>query len=156
VFAALLIVVFEASVTRLIQLYIIGVFTSFTFGQAGMVKHWNRLLRAGLVTAERRPAVLRSRAINLTGAVLTGLVLVIVTVTKFTHGAVPGAHRHAGPLRAHARHPPALRVGRRGAGARGRAGAAAQPQPRDRAGVQGARADPARAGLRPAPPGRTT
>jgi hypothetical protein len=42
VFAGLLIVVFEASVTRLIQLYIIGVFTSFTFGQAGMVRHWNR------------------------------------------------------------------------------------------------------------------
>jgi amino acid transporter len=107
VFAALLIVAFEASVTRLIQLYIIGVFTSFTFGQAGMVKHWNRLLRRGLVTAERRPAVLRSRAINLLGSVLTGVVLVIVTVTKFTHGAylvliampvlyllMRGIHRH--------------------------------------------------------------
>jgi amino acid transporter len=46
VFAGLLIVVFEASVTRLIQLYIIGVFTSFTFGQAGMVRHWNRRLAA--------------------------------------------------------------------------------------------------------------
>ena len=87
VFAGLLIVAFEASVTRLIQLYIIGVFTSFTFGQAGMVKHWNRLLRRGLVTAERRPEVLRSRAINFTGALLTGVVLVIVTITKFTHGA---------------------------------------------------------------------
>ena len=42
VFAGLLIVAFDASVTRLIQLYIIGVFTSFTFGQAGMVRHWNR------------------------------------------------------------------------------------------------------------------
>ncbi len=87
VFAGLLIVAFEASVTRLIQLYIIGVFTSFTFGQAGMVRHWNRELARGAVTAERRGAVLRSRAINALGAGLTGLVLVIVTITKFTHGA---------------------------------------------------------------------
>jgi amino acid transporter len=107
VFAALLIVAFDASVTRLIQLYIVGVFTSFTLGQAGMVKHWDRLLRRGLVTAERRPGVLRSRAINLAGALLTGVVLVIVTVTKFTHGAylvliampilyvlMRGIHRH--------------------------------------------------------------
>ena len=87
VFAGLLIVAFDASVTRLIQLYIIGVFTAFTFGQAGMVKHWNTLLRNGSVTSERRPGVLRSRAINALGASLTGVVLVIVTVTKFTHGA---------------------------------------------------------------------
>jgi len=87
VFAGLLIVVFEASVTRLIQLYIIGVFTSFTFGQAGMVRHWNKQLAGGAVTADRRASVLRSRAINAVGASLTGLVLVIVTITKFTHGA---------------------------------------------------------------------
>ncbi len=87
VFAGLLIVVFEANVTRLIQLYIIGVFTSFTFGQAGMVKHWNRLLAGGSVTAEGRGQVLRSRFINALGATLTGLVLIIVTITKFTHGA---------------------------------------------------------------------
>ena len=87
VFAGLLIAAFDASVTRLIQLYIIGVFTSFTFGQAGMVKHWNRELARGAVTAERRRVVRRSRAINAVGASLTGLVLVIVTITKFTHGA---------------------------------------------------------------------
>ncbi len=87
VFAGLLIVAFDANVTRLIQLYIIGVFTSFTFGQAGMVKHWNALLRGGSVTAERRGTVLRSRFINGLGCTFTGLVLVIVTVTKFTHGA---------------------------------------------------------------------
>ena len=87
VFAGLLIVVFEASVTRLIQLYIIGVFTAFTFGQAGMVKHWNRLLRGGTLTPEARRNALRSRVVNATGAGLTGLVLVIVTITKFTHGA---------------------------------------------------------------------
>ncbi|TAL24426.1 MAG: APC family permease [Frankiales bacterium] len=87
VFAGLLITLFDASVTRLIQLYIIGVFTSFTFGQAGMVKHWNRLLRSGAVSSDRRAGVRRSRAINALGAALTGLVLVIVTITKFTHGA---------------------------------------------------------------------
>ncbi len=87
VFAGLLIVAFDASVTRLIQLYIIGVFTAFTFGQFGMVKHWNRLIGSGSVTAERMPGVKRSRAINLTGASLTGVVLVIVTVTKFRQGA---------------------------------------------------------------------
>jgi amino acid transporter len=86
-FAGLLIVAFDASVTRLIQLYIIGVFTAFTFGQAGMVKHWNRTIASGAVTAERRGSVLRSRAINALGASLTGVVLVIVTITKFTHGA---------------------------------------------------------------------
>jgi amino acid transporter len=87
VFAGLLIVAFEASVTRLIQLYIIGVFTSFTFGQAGMVKHWNRLLAGRTLSAEARRAAVRSRGVNAVGAVLTGLVLVIVTITKFTHGA---------------------------------------------------------------------
>ena len=86
VFAGLLIVAFEANVTRLIQLYIIGVFTSFTFGQAGMVKHWNAVLAQGVPPAERR-TILRSRAINAVGATLTGIVLVIVTITKFTHGA---------------------------------------------------------------------
>ena len=86
-FAAILIVAFQADVTRLIQLYIIGVFTSFTFGQAGMVKHWNRLLRTEGLTDQARSAARRSRAINATGCSLTGLVLIIVTVTKFTHGA---------------------------------------------------------------------
>ena len=84
--AALLIVAFEGSVTRLIQLYILGVFTSFTLSQAGMVKHWNELLR---VERDRRARgrMHRSRAINAVGAVLTGLVLVVVLATKFSHGA---------------------------------------------------------------------
>jgi amino acid transporter len=85
--AGLLIVAFDASVTRLIQLYVIGIFTAFTFGQIGMVRHWNRLLRSGSVTADRLPKMRRGRAINTLGAALTGVVLVIVTVTKFTQGA---------------------------------------------------------------------
>jgi amino acid transporter len=85
--AGLLIAAFDASTTRLIQLYIIGVFTSFTLGQTGMVRHWNRLLASGAVTAAQRRNALRSRAINSAGAGLTGTVLVIVTVTKFAQGA---------------------------------------------------------------------
>jgi amino acid transporter len=81
-----LIYAFDGSVTRLIQLYILGVFTSFTLSQAGMVRHWNRAL-----AVERDPAARRrihhSRAINAVGAVFTALVLVIVLATKFTHGA---------------------------------------------------------------------
>ena len=87
VFSGVIIALFEANVTKLIQLYIIGVFTAFTLGQAGMVRHWNRLLAGGTLTAERRREVLKSRAINAVGCSLTGLVLVIVTVTKFTRGA---------------------------------------------------------------------
>ncbi|MBA3641992.1 MAG: APC family permease [Acidobacteria bacterium] len=86
-FAALLILAFDANVTKLIQLYIIGVFTSFTFGQIGMVRHWNRLLSSGTLTADKRRAALKSRVINAIGGTLTGVVLVIVIVTKFTRGA---------------------------------------------------------------------
>ncbi|NHC46171.1 APC family permease [Motilibacter aurantiacus] len=85
-FAVLLIVAFEASVTRLIQLYIVGVFTSFTLGQIGLIRHWNREL-----ATEQDPAVRRrirnSRVINTVGAASTGTVLVIVLLTKFLAGA---------------------------------------------------------------------
>ena len=86
-FAATLIVVFSADVNRLIQLYIVGVFTSFTLGQAGMVRHWNRLLSGSTLDAGQRRDAMRSRVINAIGCSLTGLVLVIVTITKFTRGA---------------------------------------------------------------------
>jgi amino acid transporter len=82
--AALLLLVYQASVTNLIQLYIIGVFVSFTLGQTGMVVHWTRMLRAGCANPGQ---VWRSRTINATGALFTFIVLLIVTVTKFTHGA---------------------------------------------------------------------
>jgi amino acid transporter len=84
--AGLLIFVYKADVTRLIQLYIIGVFTSFTLGQSGMVRHWNRALRTEREPAERR-RIVRSRAINAFGASFAGVVLVIVILTKFTKGA---------------------------------------------------------------------
>ncbi|MGY1438480.1 APC family permease [Streptomyces reniochalinae] len=84
--AAILVVVYEADSTRLIQLYIVGVFVSFTLSQTGMVRHWNRLLTTESDPARRRH-MHRSRAINAFGAFLTGLVLVVVLVTKFSHGA---------------------------------------------------------------------
>jgi len=84
--AALLIYAFDGDSSRLIELYILGVFTSFTLCQAGMVRHWNREL-AGTSDSGERQRIHRSRAINAVGAVLTALVLVVELVTKFTHGA---------------------------------------------------------------------
>ncbi|MFJ8629234.1 APC family permease [Streptomyces sp. NPDC093568] len=84
--AALLVWIYGADSTRLIQLYIVGVFVSFTLSQTGMVRHWNRLLAVEKDQAKRRHMI-RSRAINTFGAFFTGLVLVVVLVTKFTHGA---------------------------------------------------------------------
>ncbi|WP_308220558.1 amino acid permease [Humibacter sp. RRB41] len=82
--AIVLLIVYEANLTNLIQLYIIGVFVSFTLGQSGMVKHWITLLRGG---ATERFSIIRSLCINAFGALLTFSVLVVVTITKFTHGA---------------------------------------------------------------------
>lgn len=84
--AIVLVLVFDASVTALIQLYVVGVFLSFTVGQLGMIRHWTRELRT-----EREPKVrgriVRSRIINTIGATATGAVLIVVLVSKFTHGA---------------------------------------------------------------------
>ncbi len=85
-FACLLIVAFGASPTRLIQLYIVGVFVSFTLSQTGMIRHWNRHLRGETDPAGRR-RMMRSRAINTVGAAFTSTVLVIVLITKFARGA---------------------------------------------------------------------
>ena len=85
-FAGLLIVAFDASVSRLIQLYILGVFTSFSIGQWGMVRHWNRELRGTEDPVDRR-RIRRSQLINFVGGTMTTVVLVIIVITKFTHGA---------------------------------------------------------------------
>ncbi len=84
--AIALIVAFDAEVTRLIQLYIVGVFVSFTVSQTGMVRHWNRLLRTETDPQARR-RMMRSRLINGFGLSVTGTVLVVVLITKFLHGA---------------------------------------------------------------------
>jgi amino acid transporter len=81
-----LIVAFDANLTRIIQLYIIGVFVSFTLSQAGMVRHWRTALATETEPSSRR-RMRRSQSINAVGAALTALVLVIVLITKFTHGA---------------------------------------------------------------------
>jgi amino acid transporter len=84
--AVFLIVIYEAEVTKLIQLYIVGVFVSFTMSQVGMIRHWNRHLRTEL-DPRVRARMQRSRIINGMGATVTGLVLVVVLLTKFVHGA---------------------------------------------------------------------
>jgi amino acid transporter len=104
-FAIVLIVAFHASPTRLIQLYIVGVFVSFTCSQTGMIRHWNRLLKTA--EAADRLRMIRSRTINTIGACVTGAVLVIVLISKFADGAwiavaamvviwftMNGIHRH--------------------------------------------------------------
>jgi amino acid transporter len=102
VLSGLLIWAYQAHLTKLIQLYVVGVFTAFTLSQAGMVRRWKRLKGEGWR---------RSMIINAIGATATGLVLVVVVATKFTHGAwivlvaVPlivlfflGVHRHYGAV----------------------------------------------------------
>jgi amino acid transporter len=81
--AIALIVAFDGSVTRLIQLYILGVFVSFTLSQSGMVVYWRRIATEHGWTFKHSV----SAAINGVGAIATAVVLVIVLMTKFTHGA---------------------------------------------------------------------
>ena len=85
-FAVVLILAFDAEVTRLIQLYIIGVFVSFTLSQLGMIRHWTRHL-GDTTDPTRRRRMQRSRAINSFGLAMTGVVLCIVLATKFLSGA---------------------------------------------------------------------
>jgi hypothetical protein len=79
VLASVLIVIFDANVSRLINLYVMGVFTALTLSQTGMVQHW----RKERATDKRW---LRNAVINGIGAVVTLVVLVIVLITRFTHG----------------------------------------------------------------------
>nr|WP_166641778.1 APC family permease [Amycolatopsis sp. SID8362] len=85
-FALVLIIAFDAEVTRLIQLYIVGVFVSFTVSQAGMIRHWNRLLAKETDPGVRR-RMRRSQTVNAIGLTMTATVLVIVLITKFLLGA---------------------------------------------------------------------
>jgi amino acid transporter len=85
-FAAVLIYAFDANTDALIQLYVIGVFIAFTLSQIGMVTHWNRELSTVTEAGPRR-RIRRAQAINAAGSVTTGVVFVIVLVTKFLDGA---------------------------------------------------------------------
>ena len=104
VLSSVMIWLFDASLTRLIHLYVVGVFTSFTLSQAGMVRHW-------LTEGRRGTSAMRgwrlSIVINVVGCIVTAVVLTVVVATKFADGAwlsmlimallVPGfygIHRH--------------------------------------------------------------
>jgi hypothetical protein len=78
VLSSVLLVIFNGSLDALIPLYAVGVFTSFTLSQAGMVVHWRRVRQAGW----RRSAV-----INGLGAVATAVVTLVIALTKFAEGA---------------------------------------------------------------------
>ena len=79
VFASLLVVVFDAEVSRLINLYVMGVFTALTLSQYGMVQHWRK---------ERAtdPRWRRNAVVNGVGGTATLIVLLVVLRTRFTHG----------------------------------------------------------------------
>ncbi len=72
--------------SKLLNLYIVGVFVSFTLSQIGMVRHWTRHLKTETDPLTRFQ-MMRSRLINGFGGCMTGIVLVVVLLTKFTHGA---------------------------------------------------------------------
>jgi amino acid transporter len=93
--SSLLIVLFNASVTRLIPLYAIGVFLSFTFSQAGMTRRWLKIgrLRPGDEVREQGSVLrwekgwLPKMALNGFGALVTAVVTMVFAVTKFREGA---------------------------------------------------------------------
>ncbi|MBO0847599.1 MAG: APC family permease, partial [Nocardioides sp.] len=85
-FACVLIVAFNAETTRLIQLYIIGVFVSFNLSQLGMIRHWTRHLKTETDPQVRRHMI-RSRVINTFGLGMTAVVFVVILLTKFLAGA---------------------------------------------------------------------
>ena len=78
IIAAILIVIYQGNIEHLISLYAIGVFLSFTIAQAGMVVHWHKEKSAGWFP----------RAIlNAFGAIVTGIIVLIIGFTKFLYGA---------------------------------------------------------------------
>jgi hypothetical protein len=107
--ASLLIVIFDADLNKLIQLYLVGVFISFTLSQAGMVVHWRK---------ERQPGWRQKAFINGFGSIVTGVVFCVVVTTKFLGGAwivvsaIPllillmrGIHNHYGSVARQLAHP---------------------------------------------------
>jgi len=146
--AIALIWAFDASTTRLIQLYIIGVFVSFTLSQSGMVRHWLTLIARTFDPSKAQPDPACARDQHHRCG---------------HHGTRSGdrahhqvhargldrGHRDAACLRADDRDPAPLRPGQhRAATPTGRRDAA-EPHPRDRAGLEAACTDAAGAGLRP-------
>ncbi len=93
--ASLLVIVFQASVNKLIPLYAIGVFTSFTLSQAGMARRWWKSGRMTPgVTVKERGSILEyekdwlfKMVVNSLGSVVTAVVMMIFAITKFVDGA---------------------------------------------------------------------
>ncbi|MGZ8613998.1 MAG: APC family permease [Actinomycetota bacterium] len=121
--SALMIYIFDANLNAVIGLYVVGVFTSFTLSQSGMVKHW---LAEGRKGESAMKGWRRSIVINAVGAVTTFVVLIVVAASKWTSGAwlsilimallVPvfySIHRHYASVRKQ------LSAGRVRAGAKG-------------------------------------
>ena len=162
--AAALIIGFDANIDRLIQLYIVGVFTSFTLSQFGMVKHWQTLLATAPRSMPRRSPVSRGRrdrrrgrrsmrrsqAINAIGAVFTAVVLVVVFATKVDPRRMDRCRRDDRAVPRHAIDQPLLHAGhRRGGRRRRRTADPAEPGARAGAGVPAAPAGHAGAGPGP-------
>lgn len=84
--AIALVLLFQGDVTLLVQLYVVGVFVSFTLSQLAMLKHWKRVL-VPIADRKIRAAKQRKRLLNLLGLVLSALVLVVVLATRLVHGA---------------------------------------------------------------------
>ena len=78
IIAAILIVLYQGNIEHLISLYAIGVFLSFTIAQAGMVVHWHR---------EKTSGWLPRAMLNAFGAIVTGIIVLIIGFTKFIYGA---------------------------------------------------------------------
>jgi amino acid transporter len=76
--AMVLLIIFHGNLDSLIPLYAVGVFTSFTLSQAGMVAHWRKT---------REPGWRRSAVLNGIGMVATAIVTLVIASTKFVHGA---------------------------------------------------------------------
>jgi amino acid transporter len=82
--SCVMIYIFDADLNALIHLYVVGVFTSFTLSQSGMIRHW-------MAEGRKGPAAMagwrRSIVINIIGAIVTGVVLIVVIASKFGEGA---------------------------------------------------------------------
>jgi amino acid transporter len=78
--------IFQANVTSLVQLYVVGVFLSFSLSQLSMIIHWNRVKRQPDSAAKPR-LIWAKKLVSVVGFILTTAVLIIIVINKFTHGA---------------------------------------------------------------------
>lgn len=81
ILSATILAIFNGHTDALIPLYAVGVFTAFTLSQSGMVVHWHKEKRKGVKGVTQR------QFFNVVGAIATGIVLVVIILTKFLVGA---------------------------------------------------------------------